>query len=99
MSFTIKIEPEALEDIQESIDWYNEQQPGLGHEFHSDVKATFKKIKSNPYFQVRYDNVRCIPMKKYPFMVHFTVDDKNKTVVVRAIFNSSRDPDIWEERK
>jgi len=58
MSFTIKIEPEALEDIQESIDWYNEQQPGLGHEFHSDVKATFKKIKSNPYFQVPYDNVR-----------------------------------------
>jgi len=38
-------------------------------------------------------------MKKYPFMVHFTVDDKNKTVVVRAIFNTSRDPDIWEERK
>ena len=99
MSFTIKIEPEALKDIQESIDWYNEQQPGVGHEFHSDVKATFKKIKSNPYFQVRYDNVRCFPMKKYPFMVHFTVDDKNKTVVVRAIFNTSRDPDIWEERK
>jgi toxin ParE1/3/4 len=38
-------------------------------------------------------------MKNYPYMVHFTVDEKNKTVVVRAIFNTSRDPDNWGKRK
>ncbi len=30
MSFSIKIEPEAEQDIQEAINWYNKQQTGLG---------------------------------------------------------------------
>ncbi len=30
MPFKIKLEPEAVADIQDAIDWYNEQQSGLG---------------------------------------------------------------------
>ena len=35
MLFTIRIEPEAYEDIQEGVDWYNEQQAGSGKMFHA----------------------------------------------------------------
>ena len=31
--FKIKIEPEALKDIQEATAWYNEQLQGLGSRF------------------------------------------------------------------
>ena len=99
MAFKIKIEPEVQQDIQEGIDWYNEQQPGLGRKFHAEVKASFKSLKINPFFQVRYNQVRCLPLKKYPYMVHFTVDEKNKTVIIRAIFNTSKDPKTWKRRK
>ncbi len=40
MAFKIKIEPEAHQDIQQGIDWYNEQQSGLGRKFHAEVKAS-----------------------------------------------------------
>jgi len=30
MSFKIKIEPDAVEDIQQGIEWYNKQLAGLG---------------------------------------------------------------------
>jgi hypothetical protein len=53
MAFKIKIEPEALDDIQQGIDWYNKQQAGLGRKFHAQVKDCFKKLKTNPFFQVR----------------------------------------------
>lgn len=64
MSFTIKIEPEARVDIQEAIDWYNEQQSGLGKHFHAAVKVNLDKLRLNPYYQFRYEDVRCLPMKK-----------------------------------
>ncbi len=55
MAFKIKIEPEAYQDIQEGIDWYNRQQPGLGRKFHAELKTSFKKLKTNPFFSFRYD--------------------------------------------
>ncbi len=99
MNFTIRIEPEAGEDIQEGIDWYNEQQTGLGKEFHIAVKARFKKLQTNPFYQVRYENVRCLPLKKYPYMIHFTIHEERKMVVVHAVLNTSRDPKSWKVRK
>jgi toxin ParE1/3/4 len=96
--FIIKIEPAAYQDIQDGIDWYNEQQAGLGRKFLAEVKASFKQLQTNPFFQVRYDDVRCLPIKRYPFMIHFTVDEAQKQVVVRAVFNTSLDPKAWTRR-
>ena len=45
MTYKIKTEPEVHEDIQEGIDWYNKQHPGLGRKFHTEVKAYIKKTK------------------------------------------------------
>ncbi len=99
MHFTIRLEPEACRDIQEGVDWYNEQQTGSGKEFHAAVKASFIKLQKNPFYQIRYDHVRCLPLKKYPYMIHFTLNEVNRRVVVHAVLNTFRDPKIWKDRK
>lgn len=33
MSYTVVLEPKAIQDIQEIIDHYEEEQPGLGEKF------------------------------------------------------------------
>ena len=96
MGNTIKIEPEALKDIQEAIIWYNEKQPDLGASFLQEVKENFSKLKINPYFQIRYDNVRCLPLNKFPFMVHFTFSENEKLIIIRAVLNTSINPDEWK---
>ena len=60
--FSIKVEPEVVKDIQEGIDWYNEKQSGLGKRFYFEVRAAFTTLRRMPYFQVRYDDVRCLPI-------------------------------------
>lgn len=99
MSFKIKIGAAAIDDIQEGIDWYNQQQNLLGQKFLADIKAHITLLKNNPHFQIRYDNVRCLPLKKFPFMIHYTLDEKENLVVVRAVFNTSIDPKLWQKRK
>ncbi len=99
MRFGLKILPLAKSDIQGSIKWYNEQQAGLGRRFHAEVKETFEHLRTNPFFQNRYDVVRCLPLKKFPFMVHFTVDEENKQVVINAVFHTSLHPKIWKRNK
>jgi toxin ParE1/3/4 len=99
MAYKIKIEADALQDIQQGINYYNELQPGLGRKFFAEVKASFNSLTNNPFFQVRYDEVRCLPLKKHPFMIHFTIDQANQLVEVRAVFNTFLDPNNWAKRK
>ena len=87
-----KIEPQAKEDIQQEIHYYNEQQKGLGKRFHAEVKLAFQSIRKSPYFQIRYDDVRCLPVKKFPVMVHYTVEPDKKRITVRAAVSTHRNP-------
>lgn len=98
MAFTIKIEPEARNDIQEAIDWYNEQQTDLGRVFHAAVKDHIITLQTNPYYQVRYDDVHCLPLKNFPYMIHFTINESGQQVKIHGVFNTFRDPGVWKER-
>lgn len=99
MVYSIKIDPEARSDIQEGIDWYNEQQAGLGKKFHAAVKAHINKLQTNPFYQVRYDEVHCLPLKNFPYMIHFTIDETEQHLTIHGVFNTFRDPGVWKKRK
>lgn len=92
MAFKFKIEPIAKQDIQQEINHYNSQQKGLGKKFHAEARFYFKAIKQNPFYAVRYDNVHCLPLKKFPAMIHYTTDEQNKTIIIRAVINTHKDP-------
>ena len=47
---------------------------------------------------VRYDDVRIAVLSIFPYMVHYTVDEPNKTVIVSAVLHTSRDPELWKIR-
>lgn len=91
--FKAFISPHAFNDIQQAIDFYNEKQKGLGRWFHLAVKASVAVLKRNPSYQVRYDRVRCFSVMHFPYMLHFTVAEKTRTVVIHAIIHTSSDPE------
>jgi len=99
MNFRVIFHPEVYNDIQEAIDWYNVKQFGIENRFLITVKKQLKTLdKSALQYAVRYDNVRCMPVKKFPFLVHYRVNEKQRIVQVEAIFSTYRNPKIWEER-
>ncbi|OFX21162.1 MAG: hypothetical protein A2033_16515 [Bacteroidetes bacterium GWA2_31_9] len=51
MSFKIQISKKAEIEINQSIDWYNEQKIGLGKQFYSKIKAIIKVIRKKPKIQ------------------------------------------------
>lgn len=98
MSFQILIDPEAVQDIQEAIYWYNDQQADLGRKFHVTIKRVLSKLKKNAFFQIRYDDVHCLPVKVFPFMIHYTINEESRLIIVRAILHTSQNPEKWKER-
>lgn len=99
MSFTIVIDPRAIQDIHEAIEYYDKQQPGLGKRFEAELDDYLTTLENNPFYHQRYDDVHCLPLKRFPFMVHFTIDDSNLQISVYAVFHTALDPDKWQQRK
>ena len=93
MAFNTIVLPSAIRDIQEIIDYYDSLQQGLSLKFDNELNDYFLTLQKNPFFQVRYANVRCLPLKKFPVMIHFTIEEKLNIVYIRAVLNTSKDPD------
>ena len=85
-----EIEAEELTDIQEGIVWYNKRRTGPGWKFHVEVKKAFEKPGSNPYFQLRYDDVRCLPIKK--LTIHDSLYSRWKAWIYRNSSSVPYDP-------
>ncbi|MDR3695706.1 type II toxin-antitoxin system RelE/ParE family toxin [Mucilaginibacter sp.] len=98
-SYKIVLDRDALSDLKESEDWYNKRVANLGTRFKNVVKKQISALRKNAGgYNVRYRKVHCMPIKKLPFLVHFTVDEVNLTIKVLAIIHTSRSPDIWDDK-
>lgn len=91
--------PLAKEDIREAAKWYNKQEKGLGKRFTEDVRRNVHFIRQNPQASsIRYNVIRTAVLNVFPFMIHYTVDEENKIVIVSAVLHTSRNPELWKNR-
>lgn len=92
--FTVKYAPEALHEIKNAVDYYNDLYEGLGKRFKQNLLAAIKKAKLNPtYNSCRYSNVRFAVVKKFPYCIHYTIDQENHIVKIQALLAFSQNPD------
>ncbi len=97
--YKVIILPLAKEDIKEAALWYNKQQAGLGKRFTAVVREKVHFIRQNPNaVNIRYNTVRTAVLDVFPFMVHYTVDEDKKTIIISAVLHTSRNPDMWKKR-
>jgi toxin ParE1/3/4 len=90
--FSILIEDRAIIEIKNIIEYYETKQVGLSNKFKMEISKNFDAISLNPYYQVRYKNVRCKPLKNFPFLIHYTVDKQKREVKIYAIVNTHQNP-------
>ena len=95
MKFVVTMLPEAQQDLKLAAAWYNKQKKGLGKKFLSKVRESKKVLQSNPHFVERHKGVHTLPLRKFPFMIHFSIDKSRMTVTVLAVLHTSQNPDKW----
>jgi plasmid stabilization system protein ParE len=92
MRRTLTLLPEVEFDISEAYWWYEEKGIGLGDEFLRCLEEAFSRITHNPgQFAVRFDDVKRILVRRFPYAVYFYHDDF--CVFVTHVFHTARNPD------
>ncbi|GGA86470.1 type II toxin-antitoxin system RelE/ParE family toxin [Puia dinghuensis] len=93
MPYTIFITPTAAEDIADGVEHYNAIATDLGYRFADLVAEYFGRIAELPTASaVRYRDVRCKPMKRFPYLIMFTIDEDTHAVNILRVFNTYQEP-------
>ena len=48
MSFTVSLQPKALEQIEDAFNWYEDRKLGLGHKFLTAIEFAIKTLEQTP---------------------------------------------------
>ncbi len=92
MIYKIVIEPRAILDIQNAIDYYDSKQIGLGEYFYKVVNEHIGTLIKSPFFQIRYKDYHGFPIHKFPFIIFYYIDENLKTIFIISIFNTALNP-------
>jgi hypothetical protein len=95
MVYQIQLEPQAYQDIQAAITYYELKQKGLGNRFHTIVLNAFDTIKITPFFQIRYNEIRCYHVRPFPYLVHYKVNEDEKMIHVLGVVSTYLNPETY----
>jgi toxin ParE1/3/4 len=93
----LRLLPDARDEFDAAVDWYEQQRPGLGTVFLDRVREVFARIAANPQLHATvYQDVRKAVVQKLPYVMLYK--EEAGEVVVIAVFHTARDPVIWQGR-
>ena len=102
MSRSIRYEPEALLEVSQAVNWYEDRRRGLGTDFLRALDGTVDRIAHQQILGLRLpvldrsSTVRRVAVPRFPYQVVFQVVDE--VVRVLAVAHDRRRPAYWADR-
>lgn len=92
MAFDLIIADEAQQDIDDAIQWYEEQQEKLGIRFYLHAEQILDKIAEQPHhYSFIHDHYRSASLSSFPFQIIFKIQ-ANNSILVLAVWHTSLNP-------
>lgn len=97
MRYKLVIKEEAVRDMTEAFEWYEDKRKGLGSEFLDEVDLYFGSITKKPAHYQQHSSVRVAVLRRFPYKIVYEVD--GVSIIVYAVFHTRRNPEELIKRK
>lgn len=88
MAYRLVVSPSAQKDIENAFDYYSEVSTQTPLRFINAIEKAYHTLEINPYFRILYKNFRAIPLKKFPFVLVYIVNDDE--IIIKACFHTAK---------
>ncbi len=99
MAYRIIVSPLAQREIENAIEFYALYSENAPIKFISVLQQAYVTLETNPYFRIRYKNIRALKIEGFPFSLFFIIHEESNTIRVLSCFHNKRDPNkrprIW----
>jgi toxin ParE1/3/4 len=92
MIYKIIVSPRAQKEIENAIDFYALYSKNAPINFLTALKESFKVLSANPFFTIKYKEVRALKLKRYPHSLYFVVNEDKSIVKILSCFHNKRNP-------
>ena len=97
MKFQLEFDSRVVNDTQFIYEYYNHLQLyDVADLFLKQINKIYDLLEQNPFlFQIYYKDIHCAVVKKFPFLIHYHINEANHSVMVLAIYSTNKKP-LWE---
>ncbi len=90
--YEVKVLKAAEIDAAEAAAWYESQSPGLGHRFLDAFEDVLRKLPTFWNSEIRYSTVRTRAFIRFPYSIHYRVNEEKQIIAVEAVLHHKRKP-------
>ncbi|MDB5011950.1 MAG: hypothetical protein JWQ25_152 [Daejeonella sp.] len=99
MSYSFVNRSAVKADIISATDYYKKISPQLAKQFLLRIREAKIYISRSPLgFEIKYNSVRTLLLKQFPYHIHYLIDEKEKQIVILAIIHAYRNPADYSDR-
>jgi len=99
MKYKLWLNKDAAQDIEETTDYYENLQKGLGLAFLDDFEHISTLLTTNPFMYMRvFWHFRRALMSRFPYAIYYSINQQAQEIEVVALTNQKQDPDIIRKK-
>jgi plasmid stabilization system protein ParE len=92
MAYKIIVSPRTQKEIENTIDYYALYSTDAPSNFILALKEAYSTLELNPFYRVRYKNVRALKIKRFPHSLYFAINEDKNIVRILSCFHNKRNP-------
>jgi toxin ParE1/3/4 len=93
---SVRLLPEAVEDLLETQRWYARLEPALAPDFAEAFAAALEGIRRDPQsFPLIHGQIRRLVLRRFPYAIYFR--EQAAEILVIAV-HGRQDPRRWQQR-
>jgi len=93
MDYEIIMSSRTLKEYKNAISYYALNSYSAPTNFVTAIENAFGVLAKNPFFRIRYKNVRALKVKRFPYLLYFVINENNHTVKILSCFHTKRNPE------
>ena len=92
MAYKVLVSPRAQKEIENAIDYYALYSSNAPLNFITALNSAYNSLEINPFFRVRYKDIRSLKIKRFPHSLYFIINENQNTIRVLSCFHNKRNP-------
>ena len=94
---TFSFHPEAKDEFNAAIEYYENCSPGLGYDFSIEVFAAIENVVNYPtVWPVMEEDIRRCLLNRFPCGIIYSIEHDG--IFILAVMHLRRHPDYWKNR-
>lgn len=99
MTYRVRLAPNARQDRDDALAWYDAEAPDQSERFIDELYATARRLEDFPHSgKVVHRGVRRVTLHVFPYQLWYRVNDEARVVELIAVLHHRRDPARVDDR-